>query len=162
VTVPWISDSRNLRNDHCHHAGDDHRSRGNHPAHRPYSASTDSSDQGSTPHGYTLSLLLFIVPILVIAGWLLPSEELHIPRRAFRWTLVVLVPLGFLLDFVFARWFFRYSNLGATVGPAPALGHPVPVEEYIFYLTGSLMDLFLLCVAGRVLADSLQRTRLCG
>ena len=101
-------------------------------------------DQGSSPHGYTLSLLLFIVPIIFIAGWFLPSEGLHVPRRAFGWTLVVLVPLGCLLDFVFARWFFKYPNVGATLGiPAPALGHPVPLEEYFFYLTGFLMDLLL-------------------
>jgi hypothetical protein len=56
-------------------------------------------EQSSTPHGYTLSLLLFIVTITVIALWFLPSEGLHIPQRAFWWTLVILVPLGCLLDF---------------------------------------------------------------
>ena len=39
-------------------------------------------NQSSTPYGYTVSLLLFIVPIVVIGGWFLPSEGLHIPRRA--------------------------------------------------------------------------------
>ena len=101
-------------------------------------------DQGSTPYGYTLSLLLFIVPILFIGLWFLPSEGLRTPRRAFAWTLVVLVPLGCLLDFFFAQWFFRYPNVGATLGiSAPALGRAVPAEEYIFYLTGFLMDLLL-------------------
>lgn len=38
--------------------------------------------KGASPHGYTWSLLLFIVPIAVIAMWLLPSEGLEIPRRA--------------------------------------------------------------------------------
>lgn len=101
-------------------------------------------NQNSTPHGYTLSLLLFIFPIVLIAGWFLPSEGLHIPRRAFFWTVAILVPLGFLLDFVFAQWFFEYPNVGATLGiPAPALGRPVPIEEYIFYLTGFLAVLLL-------------------
>ena len=51
----------------------------------------------------------------------------------------ILVPLGFILDFFFAQWFFVYPNLGATLGiPAPALGRSVPVEEYIFYLTGAM------------------------
>lgn len=100
--------------------------------------------QNSTPYGYTLSLLLFIVPIVIIAVWLLPSEGLHIPRRAFWWTIAILVPLGFLLDFVFAQWFFDYPNSGATLGiHAFAFGRPVPVEEYIFYLTGFLADLLL-------------------
>src|SRR5271154_728203 len=101
-------------------------------------------DQGSTPHGYTFSLLLFIVPSIVIGVWFIPREALHIPRRAFCWTLAILVPLGFLLDFVFAQWFFEYPNHGATLGiSAPALGRPVPVEEYVFYFTGFLAVLLL-------------------
>jgi hypothetical protein len=101
-------------------------------------------DQTSTPHGYTFSLLLFIIPAGLIAGWFLPSEGLHIPRRAFFWTLAILVPLGFLLDFVFAQWFFDYPNRGATLGIlAPALGRWVPLEEYVFYFTGFLAVLLL-------------------
>jgi hypothetical protein len=101
-------------------------------------------DQGSTPHGYTFSLLLFIIPSAVIGVWFVPREGLHIPRRAFCWTLAILVPLGFLLDFVFAQWFFEYPNHGATLGIyAPALGRPVPVEEYVFYFTGFLNILLL-------------------
>jgi len=100
--------------------------------------------QNSTPHGYTFSLLLFIFPIAFIAGLFLPGEGLHVPRRAFWLTLAILVPLGFLLDFVFAQWFFCYPNVGATLGiGAPALGRPVPVEEYVFYLTGFLAVLLL-------------------
>jgi hypothetical protein len=44
---------------------------------------------------------LFIFPIVFVSAWFLPSEGLHIPLRAFWWTLAILVPLGFLLDFVF-------------------------------------------------------------
>lgn len=101
-------------------------------------------DQISTPYGYTVSLLLFIVPIIVISVWFLPSEGLHIPRRAFWTTILILVPLGFGLDLVFAQWFFDYPNAGATLGiQAFALGKPVPIEEYVFYLTGFLADLLL-------------------
>ena len=101
-------------------------------------------NQNSTPHGYTFSLLLFIIPIVVIAGWLLPGEQLHIPRRAFWRTIAILVPLGFALDLFFARWFFCYPNFGATLRiHAFAFGRPVPVEEYVFYLTGFLADLLL-------------------
>jgi hypothetical protein len=102
------------------------------------------TSRNPTPHGYTWSLLLFIIPSAVIAGWFLPGEGLHIPQRAFRWTLTILVPLGCLLDFFLARWFFCYPNSGATLGiPAIALGPPVPIEEYIFYLTGFLTVLLL-------------------
>lgn len=97
-----------------------------------------------TPHGYTWSLLLFLVPIGVIAGWFLPSEQLGVPKRAFWTTLAILVPLGCALDFFFAHRFFTYPNAGATLGiGAPALGGSVPVEEYIFYFTGFLAILLL-------------------
>lgn len=97
-----------------------------------------------SPHGYTWSLLLFIVPIVAIAGWLLPSEHLQVPKRAFWWTIGILVPLGFALDFFFANRFFIYPNVGATLRiGAPALGGRVPVEEYLFYFTGFLAVLLL-------------------
>lgn len=106
-----------------------------HSVRHPGSLQVTSPDP--TPYGYSWSLLLFIVPIAVIVGWLLPSEGLSLPRKTFGWTLVVLVPLGFGLDFFFANRFFVYPNTRATLGiGAPALGGPVPIEEYIFYLTG--------------------------
>ncbi len=97
-----------------------------------------------TPHGYTWSLLLFLVPIAVIAGWFLASEGVEVPKRAFWRTLGILVPLGCALDFFFANRFFTYPNKGATLGiGAPALGGDVPVEEYVFYFTGFLAVLLL-------------------
>jgi hypothetical protein len=98
----------------------------------------------ASPHGYTWSLLLFIVPILAITLWFLPSEGLEIPQRAFWRTIWILVPLGWLLDILFARWFFCFPNPQATLGiPAPAFGRPVPVEEYVFYFTGFMAVLLL-------------------
>ena len=97
-----------------------------------------------SPHGYTWSLLLFLVPILVIAWWFLPSEGLEIPQRAFWRTIGILAPIGCLLDVIFAQWFFYFPNPKATLGLlAPALGRPVPIEEYIFYLTGFITILLL-------------------
>jgi hypothetical protein len=97
-----------------------------------------------TPYGYTWSLLLFIIPIVVIFGWFLPSEGLKIPRRAFWRALGLLVPLGCMLDFVFAQWFFCFPNAGATLGVhAWALGRDVPLEEYVFYTTGFVVVLLL-------------------
>lgn len=98
----------------------------------------------ATPHGYTWSLLLFIVPIVVIAVWFLPSEGLQVPQRAFWRTIGILAPIGCLLDVIFAQWFFLFPNLRATLGiAAPALGHWVPVEEYVFYFTGFVTILLL-------------------
>jgi hypothetical protein len=97
-----------------------------------------------SPHGYTWSLLLFVVPILVISLWFLPSAGLEIPQRAFWRTIGILAPIGCLLDVIFAQWFFCYPDPRATLGiEAPALGRPVPIEEYVFYLTGFITVLLL-------------------
>jgi hypothetical protein len=37
---------------------------------------TTTATLGASPYGYTVSLLLFIVPILVIALWFLPQEDI--------------------------------------------------------------------------------------
>lgn len=98
----------------------------------------------ASPHGYTISLLLFIVPILVIAFWFLPQEQIRISKKSFLWTIGLLFPIGAMLDFFFARYFFIFPNPSATIGiKAPALGAPVPVEEYLFYLSGFLCVLLL-------------------
>ena len=97
-----------------------------------------------TPYGYSWSLLLFVFPIVVIGGWLLPGEKVPLSRRAFWRTIWVLAPIGFGLDFLFANRFFLYRNPGATLRiAAPAIGGSVPVEEYIFYLTGFIAVLLI-------------------
>lgn len=97
-----------------------------------------------SPYGYSVSLLIFVVPILVIAFWLLLTEHLRVSKRAFWWTMAILFPLGAALDFFFAQFFFQFPNPRATMGiSAPALGGPVPIEEYFFYLTGFLAVLLL-------------------
>src|SRR5260221_9913356 len=102
------------------------------------------ADPNPTPYGYTWSLLLFIVPIVVVAFWFVPREGVKIPKRAFWRTIGILVPWGFGLDFFFASRLFVFSNPGATLGiAAPALGKPVPVEEYVFYLTGFITILLI-------------------
>jgi len=104
----------------------------------------ESPAPNPTPYGYTVSLLLFIVPALVIAFWLVPREGLHISKKSFAITLVLLFLLGASLDFFFAAKFFRYLNPGATLRiGAPALGGSVPIEEYVFYLTGFAFTLLL-------------------
>jgi hypothetical protein len=103
-----------------------------------------ATNPNPSPYGYTSSLLLFVVPIVVIGFWFLPSEGLNIPHRAFWRTIAILVPFGWLLDVVCAQWFFYFPNREATLGLlAPALGKGVPIEEYLFYLTGFLTILLL-------------------
>jgi hypothetical protein len=113
-----------------------------HTVHVP--ATITLSSANPTPHGYSWSLLLFVIPIVVIGGWFVPSEGVHIAKRAFLKTLVILVPIGFGLDFFFANRFFTYANAGATLGiGAPAVGGAIPIEEYIFYFTGFLAVLLI-------------------
>jgi len=75
-----------------------------------FPATISMTNQNPTPRGYTWSLLLFIVPILVIAFWLLRHKAIKIPKKAFWRTMAILVPLGFALDFFFAHWFFKFPN----------------------------------------------------
>jgi hypothetical protein len=104
----------------------------------------ETTADNPTPYGYTWSLLLFIIPILVIAIGFLPRAEIKIPRQAFWWTIGILVPVGCATDFFFASRFFRFEYPGATLQIlAPALHKPVPVEEYIFYLTGFIAVLLI-------------------
>ena len=98
----------------------------------------------SSPYGYTVSLLLFVVPILVIGLWFLPSEGVKISKGSFIRTVALLFPIGAALDFFFARSFFTFPNPGATLGvTAPALGGGVPIEEYLFYFTGFVAVLLI-------------------
>jgi hypothetical protein len=113
-----------------------------HTVRAPAAVSTSGAD--STPYGYTVSLLLFIVPSVVIGFWFVPQEGVKISKQAFWRTIAVLFPIGAALDFFFARRFFLFPNPGATLRiTAPALGGGVPVEEYVFYFTGFVAVLLM-------------------
>jgi hypothetical protein len=105
-------------------------------------AVVDVKAANPSPYGYTISLLLFLVPIAAMLFWLFPREGVIVSKRAFVWTIALLFPLGAALDFFFAHLFFTFGNKGATLGIlAPALGGGVPIEEYVFYFTGFVADL---------------------
>src|SRR5262245_2775259 len=101
-----------------------------------------ATSDNPTPLGYTCSLALFIVPIGALAWWFAWRPDLKFPRKAFWRTIVVLTPLGFALDLLFGNAFFIFPNKAATVGcEIPAVGGPIPIEEFIFYLTGFILVL---------------------
>lgn len=134
--------------------------------------------EGSSPYGYTLSLGLFVLPCLVFGIWAARSPGTAEQRRAFFITIVVLVPLGFILDIVFGRLFLRFPNLDATLGilvPGydPRTGweglwgsgwEPVlPLEEFAFYALGFVTMLLVYVWADEILfrsskVDDGQRT----
>ena len=90
-----------------------------------------------TPLGYTISLSLFVVPVSTLLWWLCHRRDLGLQRRACVRTLVVLVPLGFVLDLVFGNAFFIFPNSAATLGiGVPAVGGAIPLEEFLFYFSG--------------------------
>ena len=61
----------------------------------------------------------------------------------------MLAPIGFLLDLLFGNAFFTFLNKHATLGiGVPAVGGPIPVEEFVFYLTGFMLVLLSYIWAG--------------
>ena len=98
--------------------------------------------ENPTPFGYTVSLVLFAFPGAALAWWFARHPEHRLPRKAFSRTILLLTPLGFILDILFGHTFFTFPNLEATLGIAvPAVGGPIPIEEFAFYLSGFLVVL---------------------
>lgn len=101
-----------------------------------------STSDNPTPLGYTWSLLLFVVPIVALALWFAYRTDLQFPRKAFWRTIAVLAPLGFVLDLLFGNTFFIFANKHATLGiDIPAVGGAIPIEEFVFYLSGFMLVL---------------------
>jgi len=97
-----------------------------------------------TPLGYTWSLLLYLVPLLVLAWWFLRNPSRSFQKKAFGTTVAILVPLGFVLDIVFGARFFTFPNRGAVLGiDVPAVGGRIPLEEFAFYTAGFVFVLLL-------------------
>jgi hypothetical protein len=99
-----------------------------------------------TPYGYTISLLLFLIPDLILVWWIVRHPNAPIARQAFYATIGSIFVTGCILDFGFARAFFTYGNPEATLGirlPAFSLNegwvsHYLPIEEFAFYYLGGL------------------------
>jgi hypothetical protein len=97
-----------------------------------------------TPLGYTWSLLLYVVPLLVLGFWFLHHPRRTFQKKAFWITVGVLIPLGVVLDLVFGTLFFTFANRGAILGiEVPAVGGTIPIEELVFYTTGFILVLLL-------------------
>lgn len=95
-----------------------------------------------TPMGYTVSLLLFLVPIAALAWWFACRLDLRFPRKSFWRTIAVLAPVGFALDLLFGNAFFTFPNVRATLGiNVPGVGGTLPIEEFLFYLMGFMLVL---------------------
>src|SRR5580698_3499181 len=69
-----------------------------------------------TPYGYTWSLSLFIIPVLVLATWLSRRRHSLIQKKAFWFTAAAVAVCGFGLDIFFGLTFFTFDNREATLG----------------------------------------------
>ena len=67
------------------------------------------------------------------------STRPQVSTKAFWRTIAVLAPLGFVLDLFVWERFFHFPNQTATFAAIsiPAVGGRIPIEEFVFYLTGS-------------------------
>jgi hypothetical protein len=131
-----------------------------------------------SPLGYTFSLALFIVPCAVFGVWMWRSPGTAEQRRAFLFTMILLIPLGFMLDLFFGRLFLKFPNLDATVGIlipgydlrsgwsglfGPGWAPALPIEEFAFYLLGFIAILLAYVWGDQILfyankVDDNQRT----
>jgi len=102
------------------------------------------STTNPTPLGYTTSLLIFVFPLTILALWFLSHSKFTFQKKAFLIALAILVPLGVVLDLLFAHSFFLFENKGAVLGwYIPGVGGDIPVEEFIFYISGFAFVLLL-------------------
>ena len=107
-----------------------------------------------TPHGYTWSLSLFLVPVIVLVCWLWRKPQSRVQNRAFWITVAAVAGCGILLDVFFGLTFFTFPNQGAVLG-AHFYGYSftagwqksIPFEELGFYVFG-IMAVLLIYVWG--------------
>lgn len=131
-----------------------------------------------SPLGYTFSLARFIVPCAVFGVWMWRSPRTAEQRRAFLFTMILLIPLGFMLDLFFGRLFLKFPNLDATVGIlipgyelrsglsglfGPGWEPALPIEEFAFYMLGFIAVLLAYVWGDQILfygnkVDDNQRT----
>lgn len=107
---------------------------------------TTPPSENPTPYGYTISLLLFALPVFAIAVWHFRHPRLHLDRKAILCGTLAVFALGSILDFGFAYSFFVFENPAATLGlrlPAWSWGQMawvpgyLPIEEFGFYILGA-------------------------
>lgn len=113
----------------------------------------DPPDANPTPYGYTVSLLLFLVPDIALMWWL--ARHPHVGERmgAFWRTVLLVFAVGCSLDFLLCYEWFDFPNPDATLGirlPAFAWSEGfvwipdyLPVEEFGFYSLGGLFMMAL-------------------
>lgn len=90
---------------------------------------------------YTISLLIWIIPIILISIFFTIKKSLT-PEKigAAAITIITLAAIGIILDLLFAHTFFTFPNKKMICG---IMIHNIPIEEFIFYITGFWFILFV-------------------
>ena len=103
-----------------------------------------------TPRGYTWSLLIFIIPVLVLLWHFLVDWSGRLDKRAFGIGVGAFAVSGSLLDVALGNAFFNFPNKNAVLGiflPGWKSGtgwvFSLPVEEFVFYVSGNLFTLLV-------------------
>jgi hypothetical protein len=94
---------------------------------------------------YTLSLLIWIIPIIAVSFFSLKRGLVSRKKtRAMFITIAVFTVIGSVLDLVFGRAFFIFPNPHAVVGMSIK---GIPVEEFLFYITGLwfILSFYVFC-----------------
>lgn len=97
-----------------------------------------------SPYGYTISLVLFIVPAVLMCSWFWrQGADFSQQWRAFWATTAIVSTAWILLDVFLGNTFFRFPNAGATLQIfAPGYDfkqgwrRSIPIEEFAFYILG--------------------------
>lgn len=90
---------------------------------------------------YTVSLLIWIVPIIAMTAFFIKKRLLS-PEKSFALivTVVALATTGIALDLLFAEFFFLFPNARAVLG---IFIKGIPIEEFVFYVTGFWFIIFV-------------------
>jgi hypothetical protein len=106
--------------------------------------------ENPSPLGYTVSLSLFLLPVIVLTIFHMYRPRHHTHRSALLAASGVIAVLGFTLDTFFGHAFFTFKNEAATLGiRLPAWDWTtlswvrayLPVEEFAFYILGALFTI---------------------
>lgn len=108
------------------------------------------TSENPTPHGYTWSLLIFVVPVVSLSWRFLTVWAGRLDRRAFIIAAGAFAVTGCLLDMTLGNFFFQFPNKGAVLGiylpgykPGGGWTRDLPVEEFLFYVFGNLFTLLV-------------------